>query len=278
MDTAKTLIVPFDFTIVAEYAFAHAQNISIITKQAIKLLHVVSKSADVSSIKSSLTDVAGKLAERYNVSLPEIVVKIGSLTEMIAEASVEYNASMVVMGTHGPKGLQKIFGSRALKVIIGSKIPFIVVQDFPTNNVFTNVLLPIDYRSESKEKAKWADFLYSAFQNKLVIVHPRFKDKSLKMSVQKNISFCRKVFDNENVPYEIASLEDKNGSANHLVEYAKSINTDLILMNTIKGMSLMDLLLGTAEQTIIANKYKIPVMVVNPKPLILDSGFSSTGS
>ncbi len=278
METAKTLLVPFDFTIVAEYAFAHAQSLSTVTKQAVKLLHVASKSEDFNAVKSSLSEVAQKLAERYKVDLPEIIVKSGSLGEMITEASVEYNASLVIMGTHGPKGFQKIFGSRALKVIIGSKIPFIVVQDFPIHEKFEKVILPIDYRSESKDKAKWADFLYGAFKNTLIIVHPRFKDKNLKSNIQKNIMFCKKMLDNKGVPYEIQSFEDTRSNAKYLVELAKNSNADLILMNTIKGMTFMDMLLGNDEQSIIANKYKIPVMVVNPKPPILGSGFSATGS
>jgi len=278
METAKTLLVPFDFTIVAEYAFAHAQSISTVTKQAIKLLHVATKDEDIASIKSSLGEVARKLAQRYEVEVPEIIVKKGGLSEMIAETSVEYNASMVIMGTHGPKGFQKIFGSRALKVIIGSKIPFIVVQDFPVHKTYEKVLLPIDYRSESKDKAKWADFLFGAFKNKLIIVHARFKDKNLKSNIQKNIMFCKRHLDNNGVPYEIISFDDTNTNGKFLVEYAKQNEIDLILMNTIKGMTFMDMLLGTAEQSIIANKYKIPVMVVIPKPPILGSGFSSTGS
>ena len=262
----------------AEYAFAHAQTISTVTHQAIKLLHVASKNEDVVSVKASLGEVAQKLADRYGVTVPEIIVKKGSLSDIISESAVEYNASIVVMGTHGPRGFQKIFGSRALRVMIGSKIPFVVVQDFPVRTGYESVLIPVDYRSESKEKAKWADFLYNAFHNKLHIVHGRFKDKNLKSSVQKNLMFCKKFLDSKNVPYTIQSFDDTSANGKFLVEYAKQTDVDLILMNTIKGMTFMDMLLGTAEQSIIANKYKIPVMVVIPKPPVLGSGFSSTGA
>ncbi len=52
-----------------------------------------------------------------------------------APADIEHiernHALMVIMGTHGIKGLQKYTGSWALKVIIGSSVPFLVIQDKP---------------------------------------------------------------------------------------------------------------------------------------------------
>ena len=38
------------------------------------------------------------------------------------------SASAIIMGTHGAKGMQKLFGSFAMKVIISTSVPFMVVQ------------------------------------------------------------------------------------------------------------------------------------------------------
>jgi len=53
-----------------------------------------------------------------------------------ARFQVKIGALMVVMGTHGIKGMQKLMGSWALKVITSSKVPFIAVQDTPKADVF----------------------------------------------------------------------------------------------------------------------------------------------
>ena len=47
------------------------------------------------------------------------------------------------MGTHGMKGMQKLTGSWALKVIVKSKVPFIVVQDPPADQErYHNIVFP----------------------------------------------------------------------------------------------------------------------------------------
>ena len=63
------------------------------------------------------------------------------------------------MGTHGIRGLQKLTGSWALKVIVRTKVPFVVVQEFPKSNNYQKVVFPVDYKRESKEKIKWSSFL-----------------------------------------------------------------------------------------------------------------------
>ena len=82
----------------------------------------------------------------------------------------ENNVNFVVMGTHGMKGGQKIFGSWALKVITGSAVPFIVVQDEPINkDRYTDIVFPIDFKSENKEKLQWAIFLAKYLNSKILL-------------------------------------------------------------------------------------------------------------
>ncbi len=60
---------------------------------------------------------------------------------------------LVVMGTHGMKGMQKITGSWALKVIVKSKVPFIVDRISPMPGEYHN-MFSRSIRVENKEKMK----------------------------------------------------------------------------------------------------------------------------
>ena len=60
-------------------------------------------------------------------------------TNARADIASEIDAEMVIMGTHGIKGMQKFFGSWALKVIANSKVPFIVIQEPPKKDLFENI-------------------------------------------------------------------------------------------------------------------------------------------
>jgi hypothetical protein len=59
------------------------------------------------------------------------VVRVGSVYEDIGDAAAEIDADLIIMGTHGMRGMQFITGSRALRVITSSSVPFVVVQERP---------------------------------------------------------------------------------------------------------------------------------------------------
>ena len=121
----KTIVVPWDFTQVAENALAHAAKIGHMINNDICLLHIVDtgiKQADELNKLNQLQQVAAAGAAKYNIAVAAQVVK-GSIFTSIAEFVNENNASLVIMGTHGMKGMQKLTGSWALKVIVKSKVP-----------------------------------------------------------------------------------------------------------------------------------------------------------
>ena len=61
-------------------------------------------------------------------------------------------SGVIFMGTHGMTGLQKIFGSRALKVITNSSVPFIITQDkIRQDDRIDDIVVPIDMGKEDKQ-------------------------------------------------------------------------------------------------------------------------------
>jgi nucleotide-binding universal stress UspA family protein len=150
MEEHKNLIVvPWDFTVVAGHALAHAAKISRMVGNDICLLHIADTNINP-KIEAEKTKELQALAQentiKYNVPISYHISK-GSIFSAIAEFANEKDASLVVMGTHGMKGMQKITGSWALKVIVKSKMPFIVVQDPPSDQEkYHNIVFPVDFR------------------------------------------------------------------------------------------------------------------------------------
>ena len=160
----KLVVVPWDFTKVAESALAHAVKIGRQVRADICLLHVVDpgiKTRDEGEKKSLLKRIAEENAVRNNITiLSEVVREAFSQPLPNFSNDEDRNTSLVVMGTHGMKGMQKLTGSWALKVIVKSKVPFIVVQDPPVDqNRYHNIVFPVDFRVEDKEKMGMAIFM-----------------------------------------------------------------------------------------------------------------------
>jgi nucleotide-binding universal stress UspA family protein len=268
MEEHKNLIVvPWDFTHVASHALAHAVKISRMVGNEISLLHIVSNSISQKALteaRAQLQKAVDENSKKYNVALSWQISK-GTIFNAIADFANEKEASLVVMGTHGMKGMQKLTGSWALKVMVKSKTPFIVVQDSPADQErYHNIVFPIDFRSENKEKMKMAIFMGKYFDSKIHMFVAGTTDKGLAKKTKINLNFAVKYLIQNNIEYEIHEVPKKNFPQQTL-DFAQKINADLILIVTTKNITFADYTFGASEQYIIANSSRIPVICVNPK-------------
>jgi nucleotide-binding universal stress UspA family protein len=270
----KTIVVPWDFTHVAEHALAHAVKISRMVGNEISLLHIVDPKITDQDLKAKnalLIQNAEEAGKKYNMPVASHVSK-GTIFTAIADFATDKDASLVVMGTHGMKGMQKLTGSWALKVIAKSKVPFIVVQDPPADEGrYHNIVFPVDFRNENKEKIKMAIFMGKYFDSKIHILETIATDKNLSKKTKINLNFAIKYLIQNNIEYEIHDMPRGN-LAEQTIDFAQKINADLILIVTTKNITFADYIVGASEQYIIANSSKIPVCCVNPK-----ASFAKTG-
>jgi nucleotide-binding universal stress UspA family protein len=262
----KQIVVPWDFSHVAEHALAHAVKIGKMVANDICLLHIVESGITPKALAektSLLKHLVEENSKKYNIPVGYHISK-GSIFTDIAEYVNENDASLVVMGTHGMKGMQKITGSWALKVIVKSKVPFIVVQDPPTDQErYHNIVFPVDFRGENKEKIKMAIFMGKYFESKIHMLVSISTDKNILKKTKINLNFAVKYLIQNNIEYEIHDMP-KGKFAEQTIEFAQKTNADLILIVTTKNITFADYMLGASEQEIIANSSKIPVCCVNP--------------
>lgn len=272
----QIILVPTDFTEVAGYALEHAIKFAKLLNKAITLLHIIKKDAEYLDTEARLEAEAKSVSEKYGVKVHPMI-REGSIFSTIGEVSNELEASLVVMGTHGIHGLQKITGSWALKVTVSSKAPVIIVQEPPKREKIQRLVFPLDFKKENKEKIGWACFMARLFNAKILVFKSKFKDRSFIRNILINFRFTEKYFRNHDVDYEVFVAEPKKNFAHQTIEFARKVDADMILIMTTKAISYADYILGASEQHIIANEAKIPVMCINPRPTYV-GGFSATGN
>ena len=264
----NVIVVTWDFTHVSEYALAHAVKISYIMRYEIKLLHIVATdtpSDKIEEARRKMAQVCDNTLKRDGI-VCKVVVKEGSLYNAISDYATQSNTQLVVMGTHGRKGAQKMFGSKALKVLTGSNTPFIVVKAKPSETLrISNVVFPIDFKSENKEKLQWAIYIGRNFQSKIHLVKYPVSDSDLQKKVNTNLNFAIRFLKQNDIDYEIHTASKKGGFSSASIRFADKINADLIIVMTTKHITAIDYIFGAEEQEIIDNSAKIPVMCVNPR-------------
>ena len=120
--TNKKIIVPTDFTKVADCALNHASTMALSMGAEIHLLHIVANKEDVDEARTKRAIVVER-AKGAGVKAPLFpLVRVGSVYEDIGTAANEIGAGLIIMGTHGMRGMQFITGSRALRVITNSTV------------------------------------------------------------------------------------------------------------------------------------------------------------
>ncbi len=274
--TAKRpILVTWDFTEKSRFAMEHGISLSKHLNTTVHLFHIVKKEKEIAEATNKLNEIIDEAQKKFNVkALP--LVKVGNIFTTISEVASEMHAEMVILGTHGMKGMQKLIGSWALKVIAGSKVPFIVVQAPPDKTGFEKIVFPLDFRKENKEKINWIYYIARLYNSKFYIIKSKSTDPKFKKGIQSNLMFTKKFLDNNEIPYEIHTAESGNFTA-ETIEFAHKLEADLILIMTTKNINVADYVLGAHEQTIISNNYEVPVMCINPRPGKIASGFSATG-
>lgn len=273
MDKQKRfIVVTWDFTQLSEMALQHAVKISRMVDTEIRLLHIIPKKAEArieEEAGSKLQVLSEKNTRENGINTTWVIIR-GKIFNEISKYASDEKANMVIMGTHGIRGSQKVFGSWAMRVVLGSKVPFLVIQDPPRDmEKYQNIVFPVDFRLENREKLKMAIFMGKYFDSKIHILKAAVSDKYLLKKINTNLNFAIKFLIQNRIAYEIHDVEKGKHLGKETLEFARKINADLIIILTSRQFGIVA---GAFEQYIIANSLKIPVMCINPKATFVRVG------
>ena len=264
------ILVPTDFSEVCQNAIDHGASIAHVMKYRVVLLHVINKdtnkfldeehlSDDV--ISEKLEKVAAGASKEYDVQV-EFLVKKGDLFENIKDAVETVGAKLIILGTHGKVGFQKITGSYVLKVIEVTNTPTVVVQKRRYTEGYKNIVFPITASTQDRQKVSWAINIAKMFDATVHMI-PKFESgkfyKNRIMSITKQI---KNIFDEYNVKYVDKVSSPTEGSfAKQVLDYAIANDAELImtLVNKDKG-----LFFSSWDEKLIYNTAQIPVICINP--------------
>lgn len=268
----KNILVPWDFTPSSNFALEHAVKIAKIRKYSISLLHIVEHNKEEKTSLTQLEQLASDTQKQTGLTV-NALIQNGEVLRTISELASLHDTELVIMKTDGISGMQKYTGSRAIKIMRGSKAPFLVVQQSPREDLFHKIVFPIDYRTENKEVVSTILNLSKSYPGKIYIFKAFSSDKSFRKNIANNLNFARMMFESKQIDFEIFEGKSDVEYSDGVNEYAKSIGADVIIIQLQRNMTLSKFLFGIKEQSIIANPHKIPVMCINPKEVRVYAGF-----
>ena len=264
------ILVPTDFTEAANTALKHGAFAAEKSGSKLYLLHLCKSNSELDDAKKRVKD---QIAEVETTAEVEGVVRVGDFKD-ITQIAKEMSVELIFLGTHGAKGMQKVMGSNALKLVTNSDIPFIIIQKgAPIPTGYQKILAPTSFHFESKQKIKAIASIANYFKSVVYFVYKEESDVALKAKNLSNLKFMKKQLDNEGIRYGVKTSRGKNFN-NDTLAIAKETEADLIaIMNMQKSSIFGSGLLGDKyEQELLMNDLLIPVLIISPKQTNLTPG------
>lgn len=256
-------LVPHDFTVVADAATRHAIQIARQTKGIVHLLHVTKSDSEKAAASKKFAEFIPKLQLGPGDPKVEAHIKTGSIFTDIGVMAKQLHCSLVIMGTHGAKGMQKVFGSFAIKVITSSEAPFLIVQESTPVEAIKKIVAPINLTSESLQVMNDAANLALDFDAEIVIVAPKETDNLLARQLRIYVDVVIKQLTKRNVKHRVEYLERTKNMSQRILDFGKKEDADVYAIAYYSDSLLPQF--DTFAQSMITNEQKVPCLIINSK-------------
>lgn len=261
------ILVPTDFTPVADCALDHAIEIARLFDHKIRMLHVINKKSSQCQrdrFEKLINKIAESNSERSGIEISGMVEE-GTIFDTISHTASKISAEFIVMGIHGKKGVQHLVGSYAYKVVRSSNVPVMVVKKKHHHVGYKNIVIPIYFTHESTQKINKA-IKFANYFNSTIHVIGVLGSKSSVYKIEKE-ALLKKILDYLDSAGAKAKAEViiKPGAEVHeeVLDYAERVDADLIMIVAEKSGRFTELF-GKNDAEQIIDKADIPVLTVIP--------------
>ncbi|MFO7613917.1 MAG: universal stress protein [Bacteroidales bacterium] len=271
-DRNNIVLVPTDFTPVGQNAIEHAATVAKVLNFKVVVLHVINRESRTAfggknalkAVEEKLSGIVKDIKARYKVEA-EYIFREGSIFDVIHEVASEIKANVMILGTHGKKGIQHITGSYAMKVITQSPVPVIVVQKRKIGQKgYQKIVFPISLYTESRQQVFYAIVNSVLFNSDILIFRQKCTDPGEHSKLEIITGQIEKEFKKNNVSYTLEEAAGTRNFAGQLLDYAVSNSADMIMMMTDSNIDNPSFDNSAWSEKLIYNVAQIPVMSINP--------------
>jgi nucleotide-binding universal stress UspA family protein len=268
----KTILVPVDFTPVTSNAIHHAVKLAENLGFKVVLLHVINRDTRAAlgkenaekAVESKLQEMVTLFKTTSSVQM-EYAFREGSIFEVISDVATELKVFFMVLGTHGKKGFQHLFGSYALKVITHSPAPVIVVQKKAIGERgYKKIVFPISLYTEARQQVFYAVITHMLLGSEILVFQQKgsVSTDAYKLDVvAKQIS---DEFKKNDVRFTITKAEKTRNFSEQLLDFAVTNDADVIMMMTDSSIDNPNFDNSSWSEKLLFNAAQIPVLSINP--------------
>jgi nucleotide-binding universal stress UspA family protein len=290
----ERILCPIDFSDTSQHALAHAAAMARWYEARLTMLFVFANlpTIDAPALvleESERARLLDRMRELATIVPPGVAVDCqvqdaGLVHDGILAQVAATKADMLVLGTHGRSGFQRMFlGSVAEKVIRLVKCPTLIVPPRAPNVApdapvrFNRILCPIDFSDSSLGALEYAISMAEEGDGQLTLLHVAevspalaqeplvLKNELRRVSEAAVNHACRRL--NELIPEEarsyctVSTAVVEGRAYREILRRAEEMNADLIVMG-VHGRGALDLLLFGSTTHHVLRASTCPVVIV----------------
>lgn len=268
-----TILIHTDFSKVSNNAINHGAEIAKHMGAKLVILHVVNADSlsflkknklDSDYIDKQLEEIRIQLERSHNL-IVQTIKREGKIVAHISSVSKELHADLVVIGTHGKTGIQKITGSHAMKLINHLSVPVLVVQKRTFGMGYNKIVFPINIATHYDVKINWTISIAKSFRAEVFIYTMKTSDVQLKKALIELVGTISKTFEAHKIPVSIEEAQKTSGFPQQIIDYSVEIEADLIMIKVDTDEFEPSFILGALEEKMIFNGSQIPVFCAQKK-------------
>jgi nucleotide-binding universal stress UspA family protein len=282
----KTILIPTDFSKVAQTATKVALGIAQKASAKLILLHIIERPDSVSfNIEGQISELDDwedklytlKLIEKAKKEIGAIIedaaslgvkvkqeLRLGNPFHAMREVITDHEVDLVVMGTSGRSKLEEmIIGSNTEKVIRHAACPVLTIHGKQGKNDFKNIVYATSLRDDEGEFAAVVKNTQDMYDSTVHVVRINTPENFQSDTVTKKImsDFAKKLKLRNFTLNVFNHYSEEEG----IIHFADSIDADLVAMSTHGRTGFAHVLVGSIAEDV-ANHSSRPVLTyVNKK-------------
>jgi nucleotide-binding universal stress UspA family protein len=277
----KKIIVPIDFSEESLYALDYASiwankyksDVQMVFVQTKKASHGITEKREKEDAEKQFAEIEKKYKEKFHKDCKfNHIIKKGRVFEEIAEQAEAYDDSMIICTTHGESGWSNFFiGSNTYRIVEGTIRPVISIGINQNHNKPKTIVMPIDITKETREKVPLVASVAKHFDAEVHILKVTSSTgEGIHNTLNLYAKQVAKYFDERDVKYK-SSLIVGDNITDVTIEYAKTVEANLIVIMTEQIKAWTNMLMGSYAQQMLNNS-PVPVLSVTPYDVTLKGG------
>ncbi|WP_420315793.1 universal stress protein [Ekhidna sp.] len=273
----KQILVPYDFSKVAEHALDFACQIADKSEGNILLLNVIEhptadsfKTMGIQNVDPMEQLYIKKMYEKVQEKLADVVskakysddkiltkIQLGNAFNTIIDQITEENVDLLIVGTEGAEGLNEFFvGSNTEKIVRKAECPVISVSEKFDMEPIEKIVFASDFINSDDffiERVKSLQAMMGAQLN-IVKINTPASFTSTRHDLKQMNDFVEK-YGIENYNIDIYNYKNEEDG---IVYYAEDVNADMIALGTHQRKGVGHFLAGSIAEDVV-NHASVPV-------------------